>query len=258
MLNNPFTGGQYANQMVPINPASKAFLQFFPDPNINPNASLASATAPGGLGYNYLSTRRRDISSNQYDLRGDQTIGAKGTFFARYTSKNIAQVQPADLTLPNSAAIGQYRIFATVFNYAFTPRTANEFRFGFTLEQDGNTSPFNGAATAQAANFTGIGPNFPFNGIAHIGFDNQLTSIGSRLNSTEHSRIFQYVDNVTMQRGAHTLRVGVDVRHLVAQTPLDFSSSDNYGNFFLLERQYVYRKRVCGLPDRDAVPDATG
>ena len=231
-LTNPFTGGQYANQTLPsISPQAKAFLQFYPDPNFGGSESFATALST--TGYNYLSTRRRDIVSNQYDLRVDQTLGSKGTVFARYTSKNISQVMPVDLTLPNSAAIGQYRIFATVFNYAFTPRLANEFRFGFTLEQDGTTSPFNGAAQASAAGFTGIGTSFPFNGIAHIGFDpGTITSIGSRLNSTEQSRIFQYVDNVTLVRGGHILRIGVDVRHLAANTPLDFSSSDNYGNFF--------------------------
>ncbi len=233
-LINPFTHGAYPNQTLPsISKSSAAFLQFYPDPNINPTQSLASATGPGGLGYNYLSLRSRNINSNQYDLRVDQSLGQKGTVFARYTSKNISQVQPVDLTLPNSAAIGQYRIFATVFNYAFTPRLANEFRFGFTLEQDGSTNPYNGPATTNAAAFAGVGPAYPFNGISHIGFtDNALTSIGERLNSTEHSRVFQYVDNVTLQRGPHTLRVGVDIRHLAAITPLDFSSSDNFGNFY--------------------------
>ncbi len=231
-LTNPFTGGAYPNQTVPIiSPQAAAFLQFYPDPNIGGNESFQTALAT--TGYNYLSTRRRDIVSNQYDLRGDQTLGQKGTVFARFTSKNISQVQPVDLKLPNSAAIGQYRIFATVFNYAFTPRLANEFRFGFTLEQDGSTNTFNGAAQANAAGFTGVGPQYPFNGIAHIGFDTgTINSLGERLDSTEQSRIFQYVDNVTLARSQHTLRVGIDIRHLAAITPLDFSSSDNYGNFF--------------------------
>ncbi len=229
-LRNPFTGANYQNATLPgINPSAAAFLQFYPDPNVGGNESLQAADANG---FNYLSTRRRDISSNQYDLRVDQTLGQKGSIFARYTSKNISQVLPVDLALPNSAAIGQYRIFAAVFNYAFTPHVANEFRFGFTLEQDGTTNPFNGAATVNAANLTGVGPNFPFNGLSHIGFDSQITSIGSRLNSTSHSRVFQYVDNVTVQRGTHTLRLGLDIRHLTAITPLDFSSSDNYGNFY--------------------------
>jgi hypothetical protein len=230
-LDNPFTGGLYANEtLTAINPSAATFLQFYPDPNVNPMQSLKYATA-GGPGYNYVGTRSRSISSDQYDVRIDQNIGQKGTVFARYTSKNIAQVQPVDLTLPNSAAIGQYRIFATIFNYAFSPKLANEFRFGFTLEQDGSQSPFNGAANVIAAGLNGVGPTFPFNGLTHLGFDD-ITSIGSRLNSTEHSRVFQYVDNITYQRGKHTFRIGVDVRHLVALTPLDFSSSDNYGNLY--------------------------
>ena len=73
-LNNPFTGGTYPNQSLPaINASAAAFLQFYPDPNVGGNQSLGNAIAT--TGYNYLSTRRHDIDSNQYDLRIDEVIG---------------------------------------------------------------------------------------------------------------------------------------------------------------------------------------
>ncbi len=228
-LRNPFTGQFYPGSKLPsINPSSAAFLSLFPDPNVKADQSVQSAFADPG--YNYLSTRRNDINSNQYDLRIDQNIGQRATIFARYTSKNINQIQPGQLALPNSTANAQYRIFATSFNYAFTPGLANEFRFGFTLEEDGSASNFNGASLTNSANFNGISKTFPFNGVTYFGFE-QLSSVGSRLNSSERSRIFQYVDNVTWQHSGHTVRIGVDLRHLVAFTPLSFAPSDNYGNF---------------------------
>ncbi len=230
-LTNPFTGGTYPGQVVPVNASSAQFLQFYPDPSPQfANESLTQAIA--GTGYNYLSTRRDDINSNQFDVRGDQNFGQRAFTFVRYTQKDINQVQPADLTLPNSTAYARYRILASSFNYNFSAHVVNEFRFGFTLEDDGNSNPFNGAAFTTSTGLNGITPAF-FNGLPHVGFDSSLNPIGERLGFDEQSRIFQYVDNVTLQRGRHEVRIGTDIRHLLAHTEAGGSTpSINYGNFF--------------------------
>ena len=229
-LTNPFTGGTYANNMVPVNASSATFLQFYPDPNLGPpGETLHDAIA--ARGYNYLSTRRDDIRSNQADFRGDQTFSSRASVTGRYTFKNINQLQPVDLALPNTTAFAKYKILASTFAYAITPRLANEVRFGFTLERDGNSNPFNGPAFLATTNLNGVSPAF-FNGIPHINFD-VVTSVGSRLGFEERSRVFQFVDNITWQRGNHLLRFGGDIRHLNAFTEAGGATvSANYGNFY--------------------------
>ncbi len=232
-LLNPFKPGTtYANNQVPINAASAKFLQFYPDPNVNAGLSLQAAIADRG--YNYLSTRRQDIFSNQFDVRVDQTINSRLVGFVRYTFKNNDQTQPADLTLPNSTAFAHYRILASSLNYAITSRLANEFRFGFTVEEDGNTNPFDGAGFTAGTGLNVLAVPAFFNGLPHIQFnDAQIQAIGSRLGYDERSRLFQYVDNVTAQAGAHTVRVGADIRHLGAHTEAGGATpSINYGNFY--------------------------
>ena len=230
-LTNPFTGGTYPGNRVPINASSAPFLQFYPDPSPQfANESLTQAI--NTTGYNYLSTRRDDIDSNQFDARVDHNFGSRAFVFARYTFKNINQVQPADLALPNSNAYAHYRIFASSFNYNINPHLVNEFRFGFTLEQDGNANPFNGPGFTTSTGLNGITPPF-FNGIPHLGFDSEIYSIGERLGYQEQSQIYQFVDNLTWQLGRHSLRYGADIRHLVADTEAGGSTpSINYGNFF--------------------------
>jgi len=232
-LKNPFStdpaNPNYPGAQLPINASSAAFLSIFPDPNIGGNQSLTDARATRG--YNYVTTRRNDIDSNQFDVRGDQNFGSKLTLFARYTFKNINQSTPGDYLLPNGTAFAHYRIFATAANYAITPHLVDEFRFGFTLEQDGTANPFNGIGLTDNANFDGIGPTFPFNGLSHFDFNNRIAAGGSRLNGSQQSRIFQYVDNLTWQRGSHTVRIGTDLRHLGAYTVRSFFPSDNFGNF---------------------------
>ena len=112
-------------------------------------------------------------------------------------SRMLANCSRRILLSPYSNSFAQYRIFASSFTYAFTPRLANEFRFGFTLERDGNSNPFDGNAFNASTGIQGLGQKF-FNGIPHIGF-NQVQSVGSRLGFEERSRIFQYVDNITIQ-----------------------------------------------------------
>ncbi len=232
-LRNPFTGGFYANNRVPINAASAKFLQFYPDPNIDANLSTAAANADRG--YNYLSSRRNDIRSNQFDVRGDQVISSKASASARYSYKNNDQSQYVDLTLPNSTAFARYRILASNFNYAITQRLANEFKFGFTLEDDGNSNPFDGPGFTASTGLQGLSTPAFFNGIPHLQFNAGAatpTSIGSRLSFDERSRVFQYIDNLTYARGSHTLRFGVDIRHLQAFTEAGGSTpSINYGTF---------------------------
>lgn len=230
-LINPFNGGTYAGNKVPINASSAPFLQFYPDPNVDANLSLQAAIADRG--YNYLSTRRSDIDSDQFDVRVDQNFGSKATVFGRYTFKDNNQIQPADLTLPYTNAYARYRILASSFNYAFTTHLANEFRFGFTLEEDGTANPFDGPGFTASTNLKI--PTLPafFNGIPSITFsDYQIHQIGERLSGAERSRIFQYVDNVTYQAGPHTLRFGADIRRLIAHTVAGGETfSINYGNF---------------------------
>ncbi len=235
-LRNPFTGGVYPNQTLTANPSSAALLSLFPDPNINAGASVASVlNSPEP--YNYIANKRNDIFSNQFDARIDETFGSRSTFFARFTDKQINQTVPESLAIPNGTQFSHYRIFATAFSFALTSHLVNEARFGFTLEGDGTTNPLDGPSLTNAANFTGIQRTFPYNGIPFLGFQ-QLTSDqtnvnGSRLAQVERSRVFQYVDDVTWQRGLHTLRFGLDIRHLNAYTPLSINSfGDNYGTFF--------------------------
>ncbi len=231
-LINPFTQGAYAGNQLTPNPSAAALLALFPLPNVNVGQPVAQVLTDA-IPFNYVASKNNSINSNQYDLRLDRTIGSKGSAFARYTNKSINQVLPEDLALPGGSSFATYRIFASSFNYAFTPRLANEVRFGFTLEQDGQSDAFDGTGFTNGAKLNGLN-SAPFNVLPHLGFIN-YTSGGERLNQAERSRLFQYVDNVTYTRGAHTFRFGGDVRTLTAFTPLGFfgsTGSDNAGDFY--------------------------
>lgn len=229
-LVNPYTGTPYANNtLTSINAASKVFLDLFPLPNYGNTNSVAAANA--STGYNYAANKAANYGSNQFDARIDHYFGQKALLFGRYTWKNISLQNPNILNVPNSTEFDHYRIFVTSFSYNLTPNLINEFRFGFTLEQNGSSNSLNGPALVNQAAFNGIGPTFPFNGVTELDFSNLTSEDADRLNATTKSRLFQYADDLTWSKGTHTLKFGADIRKIEAITPLGFFGADNYGTF---------------------------
>jgi hypothetical protein len=223
-LFDPFTGAPYPNYTVPVNTVSQKFLQFFPDPNVGDT----SIYTPGAI--NYITNQNTTLSSNQFDIRGDQYLGQKALIYGRFTWKNTTQANPEPLLEPAGSNTDQERILVVAGNYNFTPRIVNEFRFGFTLDTYGTTNGFNGPAFATSTGLQGL-QNLFFDGISEIDF-NYLTSLnGDRLNNTSKSRTFQYLDGLTWSKGSHDMKFGLDIRHIEAVTPLSFFGADNYGTF---------------------------
>lgn len=229
-LKNPYTGGAYANNTLPsISPSAKAFLSLFPSPNIGNLTSVA--VGQKGLGYNYIANMPNNYSSKQFDTRVDHYFGQKALFFARYTWKNIALMSPNNLLVPESTLYDRYRILVSSFSYNFTPTLINEFRFGFTLQSYGKSNSFDGASITNAAGLAGVGPSYPFNGITELNFSTMTSLNAARLTDNSAGRLFQYNDNLTWVHGAHTLKFGMDIRHIVVGPPTSFYGADNYGTF---------------------------
>ena len=223
-LTNPFNGQNYPDYTVPINPAAKQFLQFFPDPNTGNTSSYT----PGEI--NYIVNQNTAYSSNQFDIRGDQYIGQRALLFGRFTWKNITQNQPEPLLVPEGQSIGQNRGLALAGNYTFNPRLLNEFRFGFNFYTSGTTNGFNGQAFAQSTGLQGL-QNLFFNGVSELDFKYLSSLNADRIASTSKSKVLDYTDTLTWTRGNHVVKAGLNIWHIQAITPLGFFGADNYGTF---------------------------
>ena len=226
-LTNPFTYLPYDGSQIPdgdITAAAKQLLTLYPLPNTGDLTVLHHD--------NYTASKDNTYNSSQFDIRGDQNIGRKAQVFARYTWKNIHIKDPKILLLPSSDSTDFFRMLVLSFNYAFKPTLLNEFRFGFTLNPSSSTNSFDGPGFASKVNFTGIGPNFPFNGLAELDFSGATKNLNAdRLNSTSQSRVFQFNDNVEWTKGRHAFKFGFDLRKIETLSPLSFNGADNYGTF---------------------------
>jgi hypothetical protein len=217
---NPLCGAYLSpfNQITNISASAKPFLTYFPTPNYpvsSPYTTIAAAQA--GAGYNYTANRANDYDTNQFDARIDHHFSSKMLGFVRYTFKNITLLEPQDLNIASITQFDNYRILASSLIYNFTPNLVNEFRFGFTVENNGLRNTLNGAPITTAAGFDPVSASLPVNDTTgtEIYFTSGLTSLlAGNINQTTQSHLFQYNDNLTWVRGQHTVKFGGDIRAL--------------------------------------------
>jgi hypothetical protein len=231
-----------------ISPVALAALKYlFPLPNTGPVNAIAN---------NYSVNFPTPITSNQADLRLDQIITAKQTFFVRgtYKLKDVTNLPAATGTIL-AGGLNQPEMdyaFTAAHNYVISPAVVNELRLGITATRVITSDSADAQALASAIGValpdvaTGNAtPTFTITGF-------QPTS--STSSSVSRSQTKQLIDNVTWTKGSHTYKFGGDIRHLEAY----------FSNVFAANRmgQYTFNGSVSGLNPYQAflegIPDRTG
>ncbi len=222
--------GGPANVPFSINPTASALLNtYYPLPNI-PGAS--------GVGVpNYQTFVATPAATDGADLRIDQSIGSKQSIYARFSRKNVSQ-QVVNSLLPNDVASVHNRSLLVSYNYTFTPRLLNEFRFGLTNATTGVNFPLSGAASLQELDLQNVNisqhplthafPTFNFN--AGTGFQ----TIGRDKAGITQSKTYEFTDNLTYTLGKHTFKGGADIRRVRYFDLESFApafASDDFGSF---------------------------
>ncbi len=211
-----------------INPTAKAVLSFIPLPNV---ANAAAGT------FNYENFAPTPSSTNGVDLRVDQTVNAKQSFYVRFSRKNVLNnvVNPF---LPNDTDSIHNRSLIVSYQYTISPKLLNEFRFGLTNVVTGVGFPIQGAAALQQLGLQNVDISqhpltnaFPtFNFSAGTSFQ----QIGRDKAGVTQSKTLQFADNLTYTFGKHTVRGGADVRRVRYFDLESFApvyNSDDFGDF---------------------------
>jgi len=223
-LYSPYNGSPYLNDVITgINPGATAFLGFYPNPNV------------GGVftSNNYRTNVPANLSSNGFDVRGDQYFGQKLFVTGRYTYKNIPQLSPEELTISSSTQYEHVRMLVASATYTFRSTLLNEFRFGLTNDLTGTTNPYNGKPFTQSLGFANINDLW-YNGLPEVDFNGTSGTTGltvDRMNSVGQSRTYEFADNVSWVKGRHSFKFGLDAQKLRAVDALGFQGADNYGTY---------------------------
>jgi hypothetical protein len=228
-VTDPFTGKPYPNDTVPVSPFAAALLsKYYP----LPNASL-------GGGVNYQTLIPVPSNTDGFDARIDQVINSKQQVYARFNRKNLL-VNVVNPLLPNDIDTEHDRSFLISHNYVINSRLLNEFRYGFTDTILSPDFPIEGAAALAGLDLQVNGnqgvnvSNHPTDdGFPSIVFSDgtNFTPIGRDHVGPTLSTTKQIADNLTYNRGRHTIRGGIDVRWVRFAVPEIETPSDDYGLF---------------------------
>jgi len=155
VVKDPTTGQPFPGNVIPtgrISSVATGFLTLFPLANAGDTSTVHAA--------NYIDNRSNGYESNQYDIRGDHYFSSRMSVFGRWTWKDINQDQPQQLAVPSEQFQDKYKMLVVSHNWTIRPNLINEFRFGFTLNDTGNTLPFDGKAFTASLGLVGLRERF--------------------------------------------------------------------------------------------------
>ena len=206
--NPQFIRTQFPGNRIPLNRINPVALQVLQNYVAHPNL-------PGGTN-NYLDTRAQQFTNDSLNLRIDRSWENGTSVFGRYSLSNETGFTPENL--PGFGAYHDNRVQNLTFTLLKPASThlLTETRFGFArmrLHRYGETA--NGTDLITQLGIPGVGfggsdafglPRFDVQGYDPIG-DSLLCTPCQYWNNN-----FQGGERLTWSRGAHSIRVGGDVR----------------------------------------------
>jgi hypothetical protein len=273
-LMDPFTGKPYPGNIIPsgsacansqdcINPVATSLLNnYLPAPNINVSAADFGSQA------NYLQQTPTPSNTNGFDVRVDRTINSKQSMFVRWSWKDISAQSLTDTALntvnnylPPDQDSEHNKNLIVSHNYLITNNLVNEARFGLSLWQFQVFFPIEGASAISTFGLTGLDlsdhPDAGAFPIFNFSDDSgNYSPIGRDKDGTTKSQTIQFADNLSWIKGRHTMKFGVDVRHVRYQDLESFGGADDFGAFTFDQGIFTgnaFANLLLGLPTKTYV-----
>ncbi len=215
---NPFTNTPFPGNVIPPNMLSQAALtwqqMFEPVPNFGPPSSYVG---------NFRATYPQAISHNEYTGRADYVVAPNNSLYARYFYKlSLPGLLPGQLP-PSITGYNQQRRtsqqLAISDIWSIGPAMVNEFKVGFARDLNVGGSILKGEQLINDLGIQGVPPapadasNIP--NLSITGF----TSAAVQPKFSYASNTFQYIDQLTYVRGAHTIKTGIEFRPMQFNVP---------------------------------------
>jgi hypothetical protein len=257
VLTDPLSGAPFPNNVIPasrLNPVSQNLLNgYYPLPNVN---------APGS-GFNYETLQSTPSNTNGWDLRLDHNITTTQQIYARFSWKNLLS-DTANVLLPDDINVEHDRSFLVSYNYTISPKTVNEFRFGFTNSLIDTTFPIQGALADDSLGLTGMSfANHPTTGAFptfNFSDGSGFTPIGRDKDGPGASKTYQFTDNLSRITGKHNIRVGIDARRVFYETVVRWGQSDDFGAFTFNQGVFTgsaYGDFLLGAPNTSFIVESS-
>lgn len=204
---NPATGAPFPGNTIniPLDPAAAALLAKVPLPNLS------------GASNNLLAVDKQTNSNNQGNARLDHQFSARDNAYLRASVFDANEVDPFGSSVLNEAllpgfgrTLGTHSVNLSLSEiHTFSPSMLNEFRFGWLSVSGGQGDPNAGNNFASQYGLQGTTTNPSDMGFPQVSLSNLFTTMGDATGfTTRTDRNFELYDNVSIQRGAHTIQFG--------------------------------------------------
>jgi hypothetical protein len=216
----------YMNNQIPIvNPVAKFLVanpQYYPLPNAQPASGTPAQNNLQGFSRNFQANNQGDIKI-EYDHAADKLTG----FYSMSTAYS-GSTALLPITFPG-VSLYPTKIVGANWVHTFSPQLVNSGRIGFTRVVWSTGLP--GDPTGQFGLSGDAKVGIPFGNQSYAGFSNQ--GIGSNFSNVGTpaqgggfiDNTYSYIDNLTWQKGLHTLSMGVEAIRYQTNYP----TSNNYG-----------------------------
>ncbi len=206
--NGKITAQPFPGNVIPSNrfdSYAQKLLRYYPLPNV-----------PGAVANNYQALEGQRQDADQFTLRMDFAESSNSTWFGRYSQSSEDDLTPS--TFPDQGLVLTTSVHQALLanTRILSPTAVNEFRFGYSglsninLNQAANVNNVVG----DLGGIPGLATPTPITyGIPAIGITG-YSGFGSSSTAPDitYDHIFQWVDNVSLTRGTHSIRFGAEIR----------------------------------------------
>ncbi len=188
-------------------------------------ALLARVPLPNlpGTANNLRSVEEQRVATDQYNARLDHRFSDRDSAWARGSVFTANEFDPFGSSVLNEALLpGFGRNLDTHSDnvgagesHVFSPSLVNEFRFGWLRVSGGQSDPNAGNPFASQYGLAGTTTNPNDIGFPQVSLSNEFTTMGTATGFTSRiDRNFELFDNVSIQRGRHSIKFGGYFFHL--------------------------------------------
>lgn len=219
-VTDPDTKVPYLNNTIPtsrFDPLGKKLIDSYPAANLP-----GTVAATGQTINNYGVTRPGKENTQKSDAKVDYNLSSKDIFSFRWSLfrqdifRDALFAGPADGANNQGGQFNNNNSFGSTWTRTVTPWLVNVFRFGYNRTYATFTNPSIDGAGAEAFGFKNIPAEAIAKGnggIPQISVTN-YNPLGTRnfRPQFQSPELFQFLDSVSISRGAHTMRTGFETR----------------------------------------------
>lgn len=222
---NPTGRIAFPNNTIPssmFSPIAQRWLNDFPAPNVT--CKLPCDNLSGVL--------NTAITTDSFNGRVDHELTDRDRLIGTAIVSRDIPTSPS--LFPESATLSfaRTRMVGVEYDRDISPNAINSFRAGYNREffHEGASTSY-GPNLSQQLGFQNTTPLPAFYGLPGLSLSDGYSGPGNTNNGyTQKENIFQYVDNLTIIHGRHTLTAGADIRRYQLQDEDGFSA-DGVVNF---------------------------